>query len=322
MTRRLLPFVLLVACGAPASPARPPPPTATIAPVVVDARPVAPLPPAPPLFVPPEQGLYDVEATVLEDTCWSGRPTTLSATRYVEVSQHQGTTFVYPHVDELPDLGWVTASFALGKDRVQEDSKHPSCPAFTKRQTMRTLASSPDGFTLERTMTTGDATGCPPAFTAQMPGQCRHVTRYVFTRKTTPPPSVANAPAKPPPCEKPMRGKKGPFAEPDVEVQLRARIPYEPEAERCLDRIAPGAWARLERQFPGITLTPTFEDPDAIERMSNEIRRRGETPPDLLVHFRVRHPASVDANRLAAALRNEPMVVQADVSPRAVVARP
>src|SRR2546430_385869 len=90
------PFALLalaLACGG-----RPPAPAQTSPPKPAPEEPNARA------FALPEQGLYDVEAHVLADTCWSGRPTTLVDTRFVEVTTHAGQTFVYLHVDQMPDV--------------------------------------------------------------------------------------------------------------------------------------------------------------------------------------------------------------------------
>jgi hypothetical protein len=67
-------------------------------------------------------------------------------------------------------------------------------------------------------------------------------------------------------------------------------------------------------------MTPTFADAEKIEAMSDEVRRRGETPPDLLLIFEVQRPRGVDPHRLAAALQNEKMVEWAHVRSKAVPA--
>ena len=99
-------------------------------------------------------------------------------------------------------------------------------------------------------------------------------------------------------------------------------IPYEIEAERCLDDVAPGMRARLEGQFPGITMRPVFE-PETAQRMEDESARMLDPPRDsLLSVFRVERPSSIDPKRLAEALRREKIVKYASDDHPPVPARP
>jgi hypothetical protein len=106
-------------------------------------------------------------------------------------------------------------------------------------------------------------------------------------------------------CKGRIVGKTGPFADPSIIVEFRAHIPNVFEAERCLEDVAPGFWARLHHRFPGITLRPLFGD-EFAERFEQST-------------FLMDRPRSVDVRALYEALRREPIIEHAEMTRRAVL---
>jgi hypothetical protein len=277
----------------------------------------------------PTTGWYDGKVRVRINTCEPPQAPPIIGVQHVEVKDAKAD----PEFEQLSTAGHhgrAKVKLAAGWSEKQTYAPGPRCAPASKTITHRVLSAGADGFDIERTIEYGDTSSC--AAVPARPINCRVSAVYTFTRRPGTG-DVAGAPPPPPAdvvertklakCDVPLRGKKGPYASPPIDVQLRQRIPYEPEAERCLDRIAPGAWARLEKRFPGITMMPVFSELSAadLQDMIDVAKQRsGSDPGDVMLFFTVERPASVKADALVQALQSESFVEYAGVRPRAVPA--
>jgi hypothetical protein len=327
-------LLALAACGAGGGGRKPPAGAAAVAPVapLPTAQATPPIeeePPPPARHGEPTTGWYDGKVRVRSNTCEPPQPPPIIGVQHVRVEGGSAD----PELEQLSPAGHHGRSklkLTSGWSDEQSLAPGPGCARGSKTIAHRVLAAGADGFDVERTIEYGDTSTCATVTT--LPRNCRVSAVYTFTRRRGSE-SVAGTPPPPPAqvaertklakCDVPLEGKKGPYASPPIDVQIRERIPYEPEAERCLDRIAPGAWARLEKRFPGITMSPVFSEmsaPDLQDMMDVARQRSGSDPGDLMLFFEVQRPASVNADALVQALKSEGFVQYAAVRPRAVPA--